>query len=236
MTSSRDRRVAKELLDIQADREQSGVYAVPVDGSNLKHLKGTISGPPDTPYVGGTFTIDIQIPDNYPFKPPKMRFETKIWHPNVSSQTGSICLDTLTSAWSPVQTIKTALLSVRMLLEVPNPKDPQDAEVATMLMLNGVQFAQVAQQWAIKYAGAEMTELDLSKWKESPPPESKKSIADRYMGYHPGMMEAFVEMGFDVDVVVQAFIRVGIQRNNGQWFQLGPDNIGDITASLCGEN
>lgn len=92
---------------------------------------------------------------------------------------GSICLDTLTSAWSPVQTIKTALLSVRMLLEVPNPKDPQDAEVATMLMLNGVQFAQVAQQWAIKYAGAEMTELDLSKWKESPPPDPKKSIADR---------------------------------------------------------
>lgn len=87
MTSSRDRRVAKELQDIQADRDNSGVYASPVDGVNLKHLKGSIPGPPDTPYHGGIFSIDIQIPDNYPFKSPSMKFDTKIWHPNVSSQT-----------------------------------------------------------------------------------------------------------------------------------------------------
>jgi ubiquitin-conjugating enzyme (huntingtin interacting protein 2) len=87
MTSSRDRRVAKELQDIVSDRDKSGVYASPVDGVNMKHLKGLISGPPDTPYHGGTFTIDIQIPDNYPFKSPSMKFDTKIWHPNVSSQT-----------------------------------------------------------------------------------------------------------------------------------------------------
>lgn len=62
---------------------------MPVDGVDLKHLKGTIAGPPDTPYAGGTFIIDIQIPDNYPFKSPTMRFDTKIWHPNVSSQTVS---------------------------------------------------------------------------------------------------------------------------------------------------
>lgn len=87
MTSSRDRRVAKELQDIQADRDNSGVYAAPIDDVNLKHLKGTIPGPPDTPYYGGTFIIDIRIPDNYPFKSPSMSFSTKIWHPNVSSQT-----------------------------------------------------------------------------------------------------------------------------------------------------
>lgn len=87
MTSTRDRRVAKELQDIQTDRDKSGVYAAPADGVSLKNLKGTITGPPDTPYAGGTFNIDIQIPDNYPFKSPSMKFETKIWHPNVSSQT-----------------------------------------------------------------------------------------------------------------------------------------------------
>lgn len=87
MTSSRDRRIAKELADIQADRDNSGVYAVPADGVTLKHLKGTIPAPPDTPYAGATFDIDIQIPDNYPFKSPTMKFDTKIWHPNVSSQT-----------------------------------------------------------------------------------------------------------------------------------------------------
>lgn len=87
MTSSRDRRVAKELQDIQADRDNSGVFARPVDGSSLKNLKGTFPAPPDTPYAGGTFEVDIEIPDQYPFKSPSIRFTTKIWHPNVSSQT-----------------------------------------------------------------------------------------------------------------------------------------------------
>lgn len=87
MTSSRDRRVAKELADIQADRDNSGVFATPVDGVTMTNLRGTFPAPPDTPYAGGTYEIAIEIPDAYPFKSPKMRFQTKIWHPNVSSQT-----------------------------------------------------------------------------------------------------------------------------------------------------
>lgn len=58
-----------------------------------------------------------------------------------------------------------------MLLEVPNPKDPQDAEVACMLMQQPEQFARVAQEWAIKYAGAPKRELDLSKYKNSDGPK-----------------------------------------------------------------
>ena len=48
--------------------------------------------PEGSPYEGGVFVVDIVIPQSYPFEPPKMKFETKIWHPNVSSQTGAICL------------------------------------------------------------------------------------------------------------------------------------------------
>lgn len=77
---------------------------------------------------------------------------------------GAICLDTLGSGWSPVQTIKTALLSLRMLLEAPNPKDPQDAEVAGMMMENPERFARVAQDWAVRFAGANRQAFDLSKW------------------------------------------------------------------------
>lgn len=87
MSSTRDRRVAKELQDIQADRDNSGVYAVPADGSSLSNLQGNIQGPPDTPYVGGSYDIKITIPDSYPFKPPQMSFVTRIYHPNISSQT-----------------------------------------------------------------------------------------------------------------------------------------------------
>jgi ubiquitin-conjugating enzyme (huntingtin interacting protein 2) len=78
------------------------------------------------------FAIDIVIPDGYPFEPPKMRFITKIWHPNISSQTGAICLDILKDQWSPALTIKTALLSLQALLCAAEPTDPQDAVVAKM--------------------------------------------------------------------------------------------------------
>ena len=69
--------------------------------------------------------ISIKIPTSYPFEPPKMKFITKVWHPNISSQTGAICLDILKDNWSPALTIKTALLSVQALLTAAEPDDPQ---------------------------------------------------------------------------------------------------------------
>jgi ubiquitin-conjugating enzyme (huntingtin interacting protein 2) len=89
MATTRERRIAKELADIHNDKDNSGVLAHPVNPADLTHLKGTFPGPPDTPYAGGTFQIDIVIPDMYPFKSPLMKFDTKIWHPNVSSVTVS---------------------------------------------------------------------------------------------------------------------------------------------------
>lgn len=66
-----------------------------------------------------------------------------------------------------MQTIKTALLSLRMLLEFPNAKDPQDAEVAKMMLDDPEGFAQKAHSWAVKYAGAPRCELDLSKYRKA---------------------------------------------------------------------
>ncbi len=53
--------------------------------NDINHWKGFIIGPSDTVYDGGYFQIDIVIPPDYPYKPPKMKFDTKIWHPNISS-------------------------------------------------------------------------------------------------------------------------------------------------------
>lgn len=61
-------------------------------------------GPGDSPYSGGVFFVMIQFPPDYPFKPPKVQFQTKVYHPNVNSQ-GSICLDILKEQWSPALTI-----------------------------------------------------------------------------------------------------------------------------------
>ncbi|KAF7546286.1 hypothetical protein G7Z17_g8550 [Cylindrodendrum hubeiense] len=231
---SRERRLAKELADIRADRDNSGVYATTV-GDDITHLKGSFPAPPDTPYAGGSFQVDIQIPPSYPFKSPTIKFDTKIWHPNVSSQTGAICLDTLGSGWSPVQTIKTALLSLRMLLEFPNPKDPQDAEVAKMMLDNPEGFALRAHEWAVKHAGAPQNPLDTSKWKKDGKVAGAANDDNRYMGYNRDLVDRFVNMGFDVEAVVEAFVSVGIDRNGGQDYELEEAYMGDITARLLGE-
>lgn len=89
--SSVKSRLTKELSEVSKE-DSSGVRAVVVDERNSSLLKGTIQGPTGTPYEGGVFEITIEIPKQYPFEPPKMKFNTKIWHPNISSQTGAICL------------------------------------------------------------------------------------------------------------------------------------------------
>mmetsp|Transcript_20253 Transcript_20253/g.28485 ORF Transcript_20253/g.28485 Transcript_20253/m.28485 type:complete len:194 (+) Transcript_20253:104-685(+) len=144
-------RVRKELKEVQGESESAGVSAKLLDGK-LNHWKGEIKGPEDTPYEGGVFVVDIQIPDNYPFVPPKMRFDTKIWHPNVSSANGAICLDILKDEWSPALTMRTALLSLQALLCDPNPSDPQDAQVASQYKKNKKEWEATAKFWTQTYA------------------------------------------------------------------------------------
>uniref|UniRef100_A0A672P065 E2 ubiquitin-conjugating enzyme n=1 Tax=Sinocyclocheilus grahami TaxID=75366 RepID=A0A672P065_SINGR len=83
----------------------------------------------DSPYQGGVFFLTIHFPTDYPFKPPKVAFTTKIYHPNINSN-GSICLDILRSQWSPALTVSKVLLSICSLLCDPNPDDPLVPEIA----------------------------------------------------------------------------------------------------------
>eukprot|EP00928_Gymnodinium_smaydae_P054067 TRINITY_DN37906_c0_g1_i1.p1 TRINITY_DN37906_c0_g1~~TRINITY_DN37906_c0_g1_i1.p1 ORF type:complete len:199 (-),score=55.38 TRINITY_DN37906_c0_g1_i1:95-691(-) len=144
------KRLEKELQDIKSLAKDSPVSAEALD--DITHWKGKCKGPEGTDYEGGVFTIDIQIPEDYPYNPPKMKFDTKIWHPNISSQTGAICLDVLGKEWSPALTIRTALLSIQALLSAPEPSDPQDAEVATQFKTNRALFSSTAKFWTESYA------------------------------------------------------------------------------------
>jgi ubiquitin-conjugating enzyme (huntingtin interacting protein 2) len=98
------------------------------------------------------FQVDIQIPKNYPFEPPKMKFDTKVWHPNISSVTGAICLDILKNEWSPALTLRTALLSLQALLSCPAADDPQDAQVASQYKKDFKQYEKTAAYWTEMYA------------------------------------------------------------------------------------
>ncbi|KAG6508600.1 ubiquitin-conjugating enzyme E2 27-like [Zingiber officinale] len=146
-------RVQKELVECNRDKAISGVCISLADGgTDLSHLRGTIFGPVDTPYEGGIFAIDIRLTSGYPFEPPKMQFITKVWHPNISSQNGAICLDILKDQWSPALTLKTALLSLQALLSAPAPDDPQDAVVAKQYLDEYPTFVSTARYWTEAFA------------------------------------------------------------------------------------
>ena len=79
--------------------------------------------------VGGVFQLELFLPDDYPMCPPKIRFLTRIYHPNID-RLGRICLDVLKNNWSPALQIRTILLSIQALLGAPNPEDPLNEAVA----------------------------------------------------------------------------------------------------------
>ena len=146
-------RIKKEYQDLQ--KEKNSNVQVKLVNNDFRHWKGRIKGPIDTCYQGGIFDVDIIIPNDYPFKPPKMKFDTKIWHPNISSVTGAICLDILKNEWTPALTIRTAQISLQALMCEPVPNDPQDAVVAKQYMSDIKLFNQTAKHWVEEYANPE---------------------------------------------------------------------------------
>merc|ERR1712083_1076918 len=148
--------MGREFREVVKSEEvaKSGVELTLVK-EDLTELSGTIKGPPDTPYEGGTFQVEIKIPDTYPFNPPKVKFVTKVWHPNISSVTGAICLDILKDQWAAAITLRTVLLSIQAMLAAPEPDDPQDAVVARQYQENNQIFKATAQHWAAAYAGSD---------------------------------------------------------------------------------
>lgn len=142
-------RITKELEYITKD-PPSNCSAAP-EGEDIYHWTAVIVGPADSVYEGGLFSLSIEFPPNYPFKPPKVRFLTRIYHPNINS-TGGICLDILKGNWSPALTISKVLISICSLLDDPNPDDPLVIEIADMYTKNRLQYDITAREWTAFYA------------------------------------------------------------------------------------
>ena len=110
-----------------------------------------IRGPQDSPYEGGVFELELFLPEEYPMAAPKVRFLTKIYHPNIDTL-GRICLDILKEQWSPALTISKVLLSICSLLTDPNPDDPLVPEIAQIYKTDPNRYAELAKEWTRKYA------------------------------------------------------------------------------------
>lgn len=139
----------KITQEIQANPEI--LQAGPLDDSNIYIWQVLLRGPSETPYEGGTFLLRVEFPTEYPFKPPKIKFNTKIFHPNISRK-GTICMDILAEEWSPALTLVKILISISSLLASPNPDDPMDTESATMYQENYDCYQKTARNWTDMYA------------------------------------------------------------------------------------
>ncbi|XP_019734265.1 ubiquitin-conjugating enzyme E2 E1 isoform X2 [Hippocampus comes] len=118
LLSTSAKRIQKELADITLDPPPN--CSAGPKGDNIYEWRSTILGPPGSVYEGGVFFLDIAFTPDYPFKPPKVTFRTRIYHCNINSQ-GVICLDILKDNWSPALTISKVLLSICSLLTDCNP-------------------------------------------------------------------------------------------------------------------
>jgi len=121
-----------------------GFSAGLVDENNLYEWEIMIIGPADTLYEGGFFKARLTFPPEFPDLPPKMRFITPMWHPNIYAN-GDVCISILHAPgddqygyedagerWMPVHSVESILLSVISLLssETPNLDSPANVDAA----------------------------------------------------------------------------------------------------------
>eukprot|EP00294_Goniomonas_avonlea_P009266 CAMPEP_0114556524 /NCGR_PEP_ID=MMETSP0114-20121206/9336_1 /TAXON_ID=31324 /ORGANISM="Goniomonas sp, Strain m" /LENGTH=224 /DNA_ID=CAMNT_0001741737 /DNA_START=14 /DNA_END=688 /DNA_ORIENTATION=- len=143
-------RLAKELKEMTTSPPaNTGANTV---GDNLFKWEAFIIGPDGTPFEGGRFELAIEIPHQYPIKPPHVVFKTKVYHPNVSQHGGDICVDILKGQWSPALKLSNVLVSLLSLLNDPNADDPLEPDVAKMYKKNRSKYEKTAREWTQLYA------------------------------------------------------------------------------------
>ena len=143
MSSNAERRLLKDLKKMQDDNTQDGIQATPSDDS-LFEWDAVIFGPEDTIWDGGIFQLHLEFSEEYPNKPPKVKFLNEMFHPNIYND-GSICLDILQNMWSPVYDVSSILTSIQSLLCDPNVNSPANNIAANMYSNNYQEYV-----WRVK--------------------------------------------------------------------------------------
>nr|GLL16525.1 ubiquitin-conjugating enzyme E2 36 [Ipomoea trifida]GMC46354.1 ubiquitin-conjugating enzyme E2 36 [Ipomoea batatas]GMC56632.1 ubiquitin-conjugating enzyme E2 36 [Ipomoea batatas] len=147
--SNLPRRIIKETQRLLSE-PAPGISASPSE-ENMRYFNVMILGPTQSPYEGGVFKLELFLPEEYPMAAPKVRFLTKIYHPNID-KLGRICLDILKDKWSPALQIRTVLLSIQALLSAPNPDDPLSENIAKHWKTNEAEAVETAKEWTRLYA------------------------------------------------------------------------------------
>ncbi|CAG2105613.1 unnamed protein product, partial [Medioppia subpectinata] len=111
---------------------------------DLMNFKITIC-PDEGYYKGGKFSFSLKVPQNYPYGPPKVKCETRVYHPNIDLE-GNVCLNILREDWKPVLTINSIVYGLQYLFLEPNPEDPLNTEAAEALQTNRRLFESIVRK------------------------------------------------------------------------------------------
>ncbi|GIX64259.1 ubiquitin-conjugating enzyme, putative [Babesia caballi] len=137
MSTFARRRIVQDISKVTKDPPE-GVRAEPFP-DDMMVCHAIIRGPKDTLWETGTFHLLVKFTEEYPTKPPKVKFLSKIYHPNVYPD-GRICLDILQNQWTAIYDISAVLMSIQSLLSDPNVKSPANTEAATTLEKDKVAY------------------------------------------------------------------------------------------------
>lgn len=146
-------RLLKELEDInQKTNNNENYVAGPKDENSLYIWKAILKGPIESPYEGGIFNLELNFNENYPFSPPKIVFLTRIYHPNISIETGFVCMEILETSWKPIYNVNKVLSEIVGLLKNPTCVKYLEPIVAYSIRNNMGLFLKKAKDWTVKYA------------------------------------------------------------------------------------
>ena len=132
------RRLQQDFRQLLKDKVE-GIDASP-SSDNLFVWNAIICGPEESVYESGAFQLQLLFPDDYPLRPPQVRFTTKVFHPNVWWEDGLICVDILKDGWTPSYDVLAILHSIRLLLTDPNPLSPANLEAAILYRDNRTEY------------------------------------------------------------------------------------------------
>jgi len=152
MTKPQSHLLLKKQLGELQKSAASGFSAGLIDDSNMYKWEILLMGPQDSLYEGGLFKAHLTFPESYPQQPPKMRFTSKMWHPNVHND-GTVCISILhapgedkygyehaSERWLPIHTVESILISVISMLASPNVESPANVDAAKEYQNNKKEF------------------------------------------------------------------------------------------------
>ena len=161
-TSSGKRRKDADVLKLMTSEHEVTILGG-VDEFMVK-----FRGPQGTLYQGGIWQVLVQLPEQYPFRSPFIRFRNKIYHPNIAEVSGSVCLDVMNDAWTALYDLSTIFETfLPQLLMYPNAEDPLNCNAAALYIHKPNLYKNKVMQFVRKYASEEVITIELTDTESS---------------------------------------------------------------------